>query len=191
MSKLTESLDRLGAAAHNLRLDMILAAEPVLNCLTIPREPDFVIGRKDDPYLRRWWVIPRNRFFNIYLHQILRDDDDRALHDHPWWNMSLILRGLYKEHLPGGIWKLRRAWRPVFRKATASHRLELVKNRWRWVGVGKRRRLELQPIVPVWSIFITGPKVREWGFWCPKGWKHWKDFVAVGNPGEVGPGCGD
>ncbi|MGE4307333.1 MAG: hypothetical protein AB7E24_25275 [Novosphingobium sp.] len=30
------------------------------------RSPDFVIG---DNYLRRWWVVPRNRFCNAYLHE--------------------------------------------------------------------------------------------------------------------------
>ena len=43
------------------------------------RDPDFVIGRPGKPYLLRWWVIQRNRWFNIYLHQILENDDDRAL----------------------------------------------------------------------------------------------------------------
>ena len=43
------------------------------------RPPNFVIGDPADPYLRRWYVIPRNPLFNIYLHQILRSDDDRAL----------------------------------------------------------------------------------------------------------------
>lgn len=47
------------------------------------RAPDFYIGGNANPYLLRWWVIPRNRFFNVYLHKFLRDDDDRALHDHP------------------------------------------------------------------------------------------------------------
>jgi hypothetical protein len=42
-----------------------------------------------------------------------------------------------------------------------------------------------------WSLFITGPRRREWGFWCPKGFVHWKKFVDMKNPGEVGPGCGD
>ena len=64
------------------------------------RKPDFIIGPKDAPYLRRWWIIPRNRLFNIYLHQILRSDDDRALHDHPWINCSIILKGRYMEVTP-------------------------------------------------------------------------------------------
>ena len=37
------------------------------------RKPDFVIGGHDDPYMLRWWIIPRNRFFNIYLHKFLHD----------------------------------------------------------------------------------------------------------------------
>jgi hypothetical protein len=56
--------------------------------------------------MRRWWVIPRNKFFNIYLHHFLHSDDDRALHDHPWWNVSILLRsGSYVEHTiaAGGV----------------------------------------------------------------------------------------
>jgi hypothetical protein len=50
----------------------------------VKRRPDFIIGGADNPYLLRWWIIPRNRWCNVYLHKILRDDDPRALHDHPW-----------------------------------------------------------------------------------------------------------
>jgi hypothetical protein len=57
------------------------------------RSPDFVIGGDERPYLLRWWVIPRNKVFNVYLHLFLRSDDDRALHDHPWANASMLLRG--------------------------------------------------------------------------------------------------
>lgn len=41
------------------------------------------------------------------------------------------------------------------------------------------------------SLFIAGPKVREWGFHCPNGWVHWREFTA-GDRGElVGRGCGE
>ncbi len=142
------------------------------------RPPDFVIGSPDDPYLLRWWVIPRNRWFNIYLHCFRRSDDDRALHDHPWVNLSILLRGSYREHLPGGVVKLRKPWRPwafwrlPIRLATAAHRVELIEGQ------------------PVWTIFITGPKVRVWGFHCPRGWIPWTDFVEL-RPGgnSVRDGC--
>lgn len=140
------------------------------------RKPDFIIGARDNPYLLRWWILPRNRFFNIYLHHILRDDDDRALHDHPWWNISIILKGCYDEITPKRKFR-RKRWSIVFRRATTSHRLVL-------------------PIINggisfCWSLFITGPRVREWGFHCPKGWVHWKDFVDETDSGNVGIGCGE
>jgi len=134
------------------------------------RKPDFVIGPPAAPYLRRWWLIPRNRWFNVYLHEILQSDDDRALHCHPWVNLSIILKGAYREHMPGGISRVLSAGSAVVRRAVAAHRLEVARG-------------------PVWTLFITGPRIREWFFHCPKGLVHWKDFTATGNYGEVGRGC--
>lgn len=137
------------------------------------RNPDFVIGDVHDPYLLRWFVIPRNRWFNIYLHLFLRSDDDRALHDHPWVNLSVLLSGHYLEHLPGGIVKHRRRGQIVLRRASCAHRVELING-------------------PVWTLFLTGPKVRSWGFHCPKGWRHWREFTNTADDGAtVGKGCDD
>ena len=88
------------------------------------RPPDFIIGKPGSPYMRRWYVIPRNRWFNIYLHNIVRSDDNRALHDHPWWNLSILLKGSYREVTPDGTF-VRGAGSMVFRRATAAHRLEV------------------------------------------------------------------
>lgn len=149
------------------------------------RPPDFVIGGADRPYLRRWWLIPRNKFFNMYLHQFVRSDDDRALHSHPWlFNASILLRGMYIEHVPGkafvrtqGEFKLRfgRAW----------HRIEL------FCGLMDKYGDRTPPgaEAPVWTIFITGPRVREWGFNCNGRFVHWKAFTASNDPGAVGKGC--
>lgn len=139
------------------------------------RAPDFVIGDAARPYMHRWWLIPRNRWFNVYLHHILRDDDDRALHDHPWWNVSIVLRGGYREVTPRGTF-LRRAGSIVLRGALDAHRLEIPND---------------MGIQSCWTLFITGPRVREWGFHCPKGWVLWRDFVQADKPGEVGRGCGE
>lgn len=141
------------------------------------RAPDFIIGPPADPYLERWWVIPRNKWFNIYLHHFLHSDEDRALHDHPWLNLSVILRGKYIEHIEGGRAVVRHRFRPVFRRSVTAHRIEL------FAGAGG--------LIPVWTLFITGPRIREWGFLCPAGWKHWTLFTKAGSPGQVGPGCDD
>lgn len=151
------------------------------------REPDVVLGDPSAPYLKRWWVIPRNRWLNIYLHRILRSDDDRALHDHPWWSISIILRGQYVEVMPADVpyvddpftgereflhrRAVRRSGAVVFRRAEQAHRLEVMQ--------------------PVWTLFITGPRVRDWGFHCQKGWVLWRDYVDARDNGRVGRGCGE
>lgn len=137
------------------------------------RDPDFLIGGRDNPYMRRWFIIPRNRFFNIYHHVILRSDDDRALHDHPWWSLSIVISGGMLEVLPGDRRRYLHAGDIVFRRASSAHRLE-IRDHWYCR-----------------TLFITGPRIREWGFHCPQGWKRWQDFVAKGDNGQVGSGCGD
>lgn len=141
------------------------------------RAPDFVIGGADRPYMQRWWVIPRNRWFNIYLHKIIRSDDDRALHDHPWLNCSILLKGSYVEIVPAAlpykygdrtVVKVRHAGSVVTRRAVQPHRLEIIDE-------------------PVISLFITGPNVRTWGFYAPQGWVNWKDFTDPDDPGLYRP----
>ena len=145
-----------------------------LSAVTLKRPPDVLIGKQDDTYMRRWWVIPRNRFFNIYLHHFLRSDDDRALHDHPWVNASILLHGRYTEH--------------TIAKGGVNHRAEYVAGAVKFRGPRYAHRVELTD-GPCWSLFITGPNIREWGFHCPAGWRHWKDFVDGNNSGHIGKGC--
>jgi hypothetical protein len=139
----------------------------------LAREPDVIIGGEEEPYLLRWFLIPRNHRLNGYLHEFRRSDDDRALHDHPWVNISIVLAGEYTEHsiLPGGIHlrRIRRAGDIVFRWARTAHRIELHAG-------------------PCISLFLTGPRLREWGFHCPNGWVHWKKFTSASGH-EVGKGC--
>lgn len=143
------------------------------------READFFIGGKEDPYLVRWWVIPRNKWFNLYLHHIIKDDRDEALHDHPWINCSLLVKGAYDEHtiLPGGVHHVEplRAGELRLRRPTAAH------------------RLTVRDEGEVWTLFFTGPVWRHWGFHCTKGWRHWKDFVGFRDEHSniAGRGCGE
>ncbi len=144
----------------------------------LSRKPHFVIGEPENPYMLRWYLIPRNPWLNLYLHEFLRDDDDRALHDHPWWFVSIMLKGMYNEIRENGHrGQVRGAPSIAYRRATDRHRVVLE------TRDGK--------VVPCWTIVITGPKVRDWGFWCPKGFVVWHEFCARDNEGSVGKGCGE
>lgn len=156
----------------------------------IKRPPNEIIGEK---YLRRWWLFhrgtekPDSGKVRVYLHQFVGSDDDRAVHDHPGWSISFLLRGRLIEVMPYKCEGLADAfpeteilrgrhipwlW-PVFRKATHTHRMLLASD-------------------TAWTIFIMGPKRREWGFFCwmrERGylWKHWTEMTTA--DGKTTGGC--
>lgn len=101
---------------------------------------------------RRYWLL-RARWLQVVIHHIV-DDDLRAMHDHPWWSMTVVLRGLGMEHTPELI---RMLWPGVvvLRRAEELHR----------ITVGPRGSL--------WTLFITGPERRVWGYKTPHGWVPW------------------
>jgi hypothetical protein len=148
-------------------------AQLFVSRIMMRRPPDMVIGGEDDPYLLRWFVIPRNKMFNVYLHEFYRSDDDRALHDHPWVNCSILLEGEYTEHTiaAGGInhRRILRAGDVVMRGAKSAHRIELHAGR-------------------CMTLFLTGPKLRTWGFHCAQRWVDWRSFTSPDGR-EVGRGC--
>jgi hypothetical protein len=151
------------AIVHRLRREMM-------------REPDKVImpdGHKVS--MRRWHLIPRNPFFNVFLHHIIESDDDRALHDHPWVSLSVILDGSYVEITRTG----ERLWPTdaiIFRRAKHAHRLVIKPLDASFSGA--------------LSLFITGPTIRQWGFLCPQGWRSAKEYTVLDHGRSViGRGC--
>ena len=142
--------------------------------LALTRDCDFKIGPASDPYMLRWWVIPRNKWFNIYLHAYRHDDDDRACHCHPWHSLSFALSGTVEEIYLNKGQERRREIKPgsvIIRSAKFAHRL----------------------VVPEWhaiTLFLTGPVIREWGFWCQGArFVPWQQFVDDRDAGRVGRGC--
>lgn len=141
------------------------------------RAPDLIIGPPANPYMLRW-VLWRWRGWQLALHRICRSDDDRALHDHVGDNLSFVLSGTYEDMREDRT--IRRGWpwsRWEFRRAETAHRLIL-------------------PRGPVWTLWLRWPPRREWGFHCPKGWRHNEDYTNGGNyygsgVSTVGRGCDD
>jgi hypothetical protein len=140
-------------------------------------KPDLTIAPTGEPYLRRWWVLPRNQVVGVYLHHFQSSDDPRACHDHPYWNISILLKGSYLEWVHD----------PITGHEMPHHR-----------GIGSvvirhpkfAHRIEIYSDTDAWSLFLTGPRRRDWGFWCGRRWVPWRDFAAT-EPGKsgIGKGC--
>ena len=115
------------------------------------RKPVLTVARTNlGIYLERWALIPSNRFFNIYLHKFTNGDVP-VLHDHPWASLSFVLKGRFVENFKDSG-RLCVKGRLYFRLAKTLHYLE-----------------KIDP-EPTWTLFITGPETRQWGFWTEEGW---------------------
>jgi hypothetical protein len=101
------------------------------------------LGLPDCPYLIRWRF--ETRWGSIRLHHWLSPDDDRAFHDHPWWFVTFVLRGGYTDSTPTGPDHLHAG---SVRYRPAEHQHTVIPDRG-----------------GAWTVIITGPRIRAWGFW--------------------------
>lgn len=146
------------------------------------RTPYFDLHGPDGTlYMQRWWLFGSKRTgdkledkssewpITARVHHIVRGDNDRHPHDHPYANISIVLRGGYFEWVPidntEPLGPMQKLWRGpgavVFRPAKAVHYVELI------------------PGITTWSIFICFKKTREWGFHTPRGFLHWRQYRKV------------
>ena len=136
-------------------------------------KPSFTVYNDNGaPSLERWHII-KTPLICLYLHRHCGDDRE-PLHDHPWHSLSLCIKGSYWEHIrSAGVALIkRRRWDLVYRKAETPHRIKLHRN-----ADGSTS--------PAWTLFLTGPKVRDWGFYLPSGWRAWWECVDLDNPGKM------
>jgi len=125
----------------------------------------------DEPYLERYYLFlkDRNHFpFNVFLHKFLKSDPD-DVHDHPWPYATLILKG--------GYWE----WTPQFNEQGVK-----LGEIGKWHGAGSFRtasatsyhRIEIDPSIECWTLFMPGIKQREWGFFTKGKWVQWQQYLV-------------
>ena len=126
--------------------------------------------QNDEPYLERYYLFLKDRKhfpFNVFLHKFLKSDPD-DVHDHPWPYTTLILRG--------GYWE----WVPQF--TAEGKRIGEIAH-WRKPGHFRTcsatsfHRIELDPAVECWTLFMPGPQRREWGFLQRGQWIHNSEYL--------------
>jgi hypothetical protein len=125
------------------------------------------IGGRGNPLVVRY-IVFRTPWGSLFVHKLCRSDYERALHDHPWPFVSLVLAGSYFEvsedrprshgsvqYASGPLWVTHRPWLSVaYRPATWKHRVVALK--------------------PCWTLVFVGPRQRNWGFWVDGKWCWWR-----------------
>jgi hypothetical protein len=121
-----------------------------------------------DGYMDRYWlfnryseigkpdVIPKRFKWlpSIRIHHILREDDARDLHDHPWNARTIILKGWYVER----------------RRVKSSHGGYFTDDFVREAGdtatinFGEYHAIDAVSPGGVWTLFIAGDYLGTWGF---------------------------
>jgi hypothetical protein len=125
---------------------------------------------ENEPYLERYYLFlrERNRFpFNVFLHKFLKSDPD-DVHDHPWPYATLILKGGYWEWIPH--------FDTVGRK-TGEYQVWRGPGHFRISKANSYHRIELDPDITAWTLFMPGPKQRDWGFLVKNQWIQWEQYL--------------
>lgn len=110
---------------------------------------ELIVDSRGSGVLDRW--VLRCPLGSVRVHHILKSDVDRDFHDHRFDWLGLILRRGYIEHSPNAPPRVYRFLSLVRHRAEDVHRLEL-------------------PWGPAWTISLTGPQRRMWGFHTAQGW---------------------
>jgi hypothetical protein len=124
-----------------------------------------------EPLLERYYVFLKDRKwfpFNIFVHKFHKSDPG-DVHDHPWPYFTLILKG--------GYWE----WIPQFN--SEGKRLGEIAHwrkpgHFRFCSAESFHRIELDPEVETWTLFMPGPQKREWGFLVKGKWVHNDDYLT-------------
>ena len=119
------------------------------------REPDLVITRHGVPYLERWYI-QRRKERCVYLHRFVGPDPDVGPHDHPWGSASLLVDGYQHE-----------SWLARGSEDYVRHR-ELGPGSVLYRPAEFAHQLRIHGSEPPLTIFVTGPMVRQWGFWVER-----------------------
>jgi len=125
---------------------------------------------ENEPYLERYYLFlkDRERFpFNIFLHKFLKSDPD-DVHDHPWPYATIILKGGYWEWIPH--------FDTVGRK-TGEYQVWRGPGHFRISKANSFHRIELDPDITAWTLFMPGPKQRDWGFLVQNKWIQWEQYL--------------
>jgi hypothetical protein len=119
----------------------------------------------NEPLLTRYYLFLKERKhfpFNVFLHKFHKGDPG-DVHDHPWPYFTLILKGGYYEWILSGNCEIRK-WRGP--------------GHFRFCSANSYHRIELKEGVTPWTLFMPGPKQRNWGFLVQNKWVPQEQYFS-------------
>jgi len=143
----------------------------IINGVGLTQNPD------EADYMERYWLFnpyessaggkPIKWLPSVRIHRIKKSDDDRALHDHPWRFVTVILKGGYYEVRPvyGDRYTEQETGCPLRLQGVIRHETK-------WHGPGSiliRSHKDFHRLVvpeggEAWTMFTTGKYLHKWGF---------------------------
>ena len=170
-------------------------------------EKDNRLGNPECPFIRRWMILWKLTGPSIRLHHWMANDDERACHDHPWWFITLPIKGKYtdiseRDEPCTSCWGKKAVWnerrtgtipcptcspfgRPPSGLKTIYQDTKLF--------VPVFRRHKHRHCVNVheqgcWTLLLCGPADKEWGFYLNNVYEGvTKFFKTHGHPACSNP----
>lgn len=151
--------------------------------MRLPRFPEReVIGAPACPLLHRWTLHLGG--CKLMLHHFMPKTTDPDIHDHPWPFWILVLRGSYDDIVPCPKCKgervtgddgtrYSRCYRCAGSGTVLGEVMRAPKLRRRGATHMHRTRTYAEG---AWTVVLTGPKRRPWGFWRDSRWWPFKAY---------------
>jgi len=96
-------------------------------------------------HFKRWRLLT-TPWFDINLHGIYKEDEDKHLHNHPWSILTIILIGCYTEELEDDKESFRWPLSIAYRSREKFHKIKMLHSNY------------------VYSLAITSKRRTEWGY---------------------------
>lgn len=130
-----------------------------------------IVSKFGQVHFRRFRLL-QTPWFAIYIHQILRSDEDLDPHDHPWAFSSVILEGAYEEqswyppHFQTMYYNKFYSGDVIQHKAEDAHKITLISKE-------------------VWTLVFTSGRTRYWGYQTKFGWIGHEEYRLLKNEGKL------
>lgn len=135
------------------------------------RTPDFhIVGDDGTVYMSRYWLFnpianKKRKYpfipFSIRIHHIMRADQDRHPHDHPWNARTWILDGWYFEQRKNGQRQI------TYRRAPGDTAR---------LGYERYHRITSVSDGGAWTLFVFGRYRGQWGFLVDDGKVNFRQY---------------